>query len=217
MSNSFSSKHEYSIENLKRIKRPTIGSGGCGKVTLMCSKQNPSQVFAVKTVCYSPNSSKKTILDEINLHKSLSHPNIVKVFGSQVLQDKAYIFLEFVSGGDLFSLLHGKDQRYSLLTFPQKIKIFLQCVQAVGYMHKQGIIHRDLKPENILLDPDLKVKLCDFGWAVRVLNDERRRSVCGTVEYMAPEIYLAEIQTEKTDIWALGKVFWGVFWGFGPD
>jgi aurora kinase len=192
----------------ERIKRPTIGSGGCGKVTLMCPKNNPSKMIAVKTVCYSPNSSKQTILDEINLHKSLCHPNIVKVYGSQVLKDKAYIFLEFVSGGDLFSLLHGKDQRYGLLTFAQKIKIFLECVLAVRYMHQQGMIHRDLKPENILLDPDLKVKICDFGWAVKVCNDKRRRSVCGTVEYMAPEIYMAEIQTEKTDTWALGKYFY---------
>jgi aurora kinase len=207
MSNSFSLKHEFSIDRFKRIKRPTIGSGGCGKVTLMCPKNNPSKVIAVKKVCYSPSSSKKTILDEINLHRSLNHPNIVKVFGSHVLKDKAYIFLEFVKGGDLFSLLHDKKQNYKLLTLKQKIKIFLECVLAVRHMHHNGIIHRDLKPENILLDPDLKVKLCDFGWAVRVTNDKRRRTVCGTVEYMAPEIYLAEIQTEKTDIWALGRFF----------
>ena len=206
MSLPFSSKYQYVIENFQMTQRPTIGSGGCGKVNLVYPKNNPNKMYAMKTIQYSTNANKRGILDEINLHKSLNHPNIVKLFGSQILKNKTHIFLEYVSGGDLFSLLHCKKREYFLLTFKQKIKIFFECVLAVSHMHKMGMIHRDLKPENILLTEDYTVKLCDFGWAVRLLNDERRRSVCGTVEYMAPEIYLAEIQTEKTDIWALGKI-----------
>lgn len=174
-------------------------------MTLMSLKDQPSRMFAVKTVKYSPSSDKKCILEEISLHKSIDHPNIVKMFGAQMLKNKTHIFLEYISGGDLFSLLHDKGPRYGQLTKTQKVKIFWECVLAIDHLHRQGIIHRDLKPENILLTEDLQVKLCDFGWAVRVSNQNRRRSVCGTVEYMAPEIYMAEIQTEKTDMWALGR------------
>lgn len=202
---SFSPNQKFSIDQFEKTKRPTVGTGGCGKVNLVHLKKNPSKIFAMKTVRYSPNSSKRGILDEIKLHKSLNHPNIVKLHGAQVLRDRAYIFLDYVSGGDLFTLLHGKKKVNALLTFRQKVKIFFECVLAISHMHEKGIIHRDLKPENILLTEDLTVKLCDFGWAVKMSSDRRRRSVCGTVEYMAPEIYLAEIQTEKTDVWALGE------------
>lgn len=160
----------------------------------------------MKTVEYSPNSSKRGILEEINLHKSLNHPNIVKLHGAQILNDRSHIFLDFISGGDLFSLLHGQTTEHPALTFKLKIRLFFECVQAISYMHSKGIIHRDLKPENILLTKDYTVKLCDFGWAVKLSSQKRRRSVCGTVEYMAPEIYLAEVQTEKTDVWALGII-----------
>lgn len=207
MSSSFFPPLNYSLDMFRKLKRPTLGTGGCGKVTLMSLKGQPSRMFAVKTVLYSPHSNKKCIMDEINLHKSQNHPNIVTMYGAQVLKDRAHIFLEFISGGDLFSLLHDKGPRYNQLTFAQKIRIFWECVLAIDHLHHNGIIHRDLKPENILLTKDLQVKLCDFGWAVRVSNENRRRSVCGTVEYMAPEIYMAEIQTEKTDIWALGNGF----------
>ena len=72
-------------------------------------------------------------------------------------------------------------------------------------MHKKGILHRDLKLENVLLDENMDVKLCDFGWSIEKNHPERRQSMCGTIEYMAPEIFQGKPQTTKIDIWALGK------------
>ena len=112
--------------------------------------------------------------------------------------------MEYAEKGDLFKYISQSSRFSSNLTIRKKTKIFYQIVQAIAYLHSQEIIHRDLKPENILLDNNLNVKLCDFGWAIKINSIMRRRSLCGTVEYMAPEVYKGELQTKKTDVWALG-------------
>lgn len=78
---------------------------------------------------------------------------------------------------------------------------------AFDYMHSQGIIHRDLKPENVLLDGGMVAKVCDFGWSAEYSEMEERQTLCGTAEYMAPEVMYGRKQTKKTDIWALGNFF----------
>ena len=193
------------IEKIKKNGRQTLGTGGCGKVDLVCLKSSKSKLFAMKTIKIMGNQNMNIILDEIRLHKSLSHPNIIKIFGSDFLKGNVHIFLEYASKGDLFSALY-ENQKKKKLSLKEKLKIFYECVEAISYLHSQDILHRDLKPENILLDQNMNVKLCDFGWAVQLAtNSRRRKSLCGTVEYMAPEVYREKIQTEKTDIWALGK------------
>jgi serine/threonine protein kinase len=65
-------------------------------------------------------------------------------------------------------------------------------------------MHRDLKPENLLLDKDLNVKVCDFGWSVEYSESCSRKTLCGTYEYMAPEVFKGQNQTTKADVWGLG-------------
>ena len=195
-----------SVEITNKNGRPTLGTGGCGKVDLVCLKSNKSQLFAMKTVKVYDNNNMDVILDEIRLHKSLKHPNIIKIYGSDFLNGNVHIFLEYAKKGDLFSALYENKNKKGLL-LKDKLRIFYECVEAIGYLHSQDILHRDLKPENILLNENLKVKLCDFGWAVQLATNQRRKSLCGTVEYMAPEVYRGKTQTEKTDIWALGIIY----------
>ena len=71
-------------------------------------------------------------------------------------------------------------------------------------MHKNNIAHRDIKPENILLDSNFNIKVCDFGWASLMNQKDERKSICGTYEYMPPEVVNEEAQTLKTDLWSLG-------------
>lgn len=77
-------------------------------------------------------------------------------------------------------------------------------------------MHRDLKPENILVDYNKTIKLSDFGWSVIFKDDEYRETVCGTYEYMAPEIFEKQRQTKKTDIWALGVLLYELTHGYAP-
>lgn len=199
----------FSLDTIKRIKkngRQTLGKGGCGKVDLVTHISSPSTKFAMKTIRIINRAKIDVILDEIRLHQSLKHPNIIQIYGNDFRNDSIYIFLEYASQGDLFSALYENKELKAKMDLKTKLRIFYECVEAIGYLHNQNILHRDLKPENILLDDQLKVKLCDFGWAIQLTQNQRRKSLCGTVEYMAPEIVHNRIQTEKTDVWALGII-----------
>lgn len=77
-------------------------------------------------------------------------------------------------------------------------------------------MHRDLKPENILLDEDFNVKLCDFGWAQDFKKNQMRNSLCGTCEYMAPEVVFQKNHNEKIDIWCLGVLLYEMLHGLPP-
>jgi aurora kinase len=195
----FSLKTTYKTDS---SGRKTLGEGGGGRVDLIRHKRDPSQLFALKTIPLLEGGNHDRVRSEIDLHKSMNHPNIIRVFDSQYEQDTVYLFMEYADKGDLFKALHFPA--HSGLDLRMKMKIFVECVRGVGYMHSKGILHRDLKLENILLKGDYDVKLCDFGWAVESDNPMRRRSMCGTVEYMAPEVFNKDLHTPKVDIWALG-------------
>ena len=83
-------------------------------------------------------------------------------------------------------------------------------------MHKKDIAHRDIKPENILLDSDFNIKVCDFGWASLMNQKDERKSICGTYEYMPPEVVNQEPQTLKTDLWSLGILLYELLHGNAP-
>ena len=93
------------------------------------------------------------------------------------------------------------------------LRFFYQTAQAIKYLHDRRIMHRDLKPENLLLDSNFNVKLCDFGWACHLPENQRRNSTCGTVEYMCPEILKQVNYDEKVDIWGLGILLYEFLFG----
>ena len=197
----------FSLDTIKKVEkngRTTLGRGGSGKVELIQHISQPEKLFAMKTIPLRNGINQDEVRNEIKLHLSLNHPNIIKILGSQVEDSVAYLFLEYAQHGDLFHMIHSKDTSSPEFSERDKMRIFFECVTVVAYMHSKNVLHRDVKPENILLDEHLRVKLCDFDWAVELAENTRRKSLCGTVEYMAPEIYKGELQTEKTDVWALG-------------
>ncbi len=92
--------------------------------------------------------------------------------------------MEYAQNGDLFEFVRKNKVNQKTL-----IKFFFQTCLAIDHLHSQKIMHRDLKPENLLLDTKLNIKLCDFGWSVEYDENLERKTLCGTYEYMAPEIY----------------------------
>ena len=181
--------------------RSTLGKGSFGKVKLVRHISSPDSLFAMKILLFRSKFDRKFALEEIRLHKRLSHPNSISLHDSILENSRAVLFLEYAENGDLFRFVTR-----SLNTDRKRVlSIFLQCVRAVRYLHRKDIMHRDLKPENILLDKEYNAKLCDFGWSAEFRESIERHSMCGTAEYMAPEIFYKKPQSKKTDVWSLGN------------
>lgn len=208
------SKIFKSVDDIQPVKNngtEKLGSGSFSKVNLVCHKQNPSKHYAMKEVALRNDKDRKLVSQEINLHMTLRHPNVIQFEDHIELPDKVFIFLEHAKNGDLFGYINkNKPNEQTLL------KIFYQTCLAIEYIHSKNIMHRDLKPENILLDEDFNIKLCDFGWSAEYYEDVNRETLCGTFEYMAPEVFFRNKQTKKTDIWALGVLLYELFHGYAP-
>ncbi|KAI9144499.1 protein kinase, X-linked [Paraphysoderma sedebokerense] len=121
-----------------------------------------------------------------------------------------YMLLEYIPGGELFSHLRKAGR------FPNDVTIFYaaEIVSAIEYLHEHDIIYRDLKPENLLLDERGHVKITDFGFSKKVTD--RTWTLCGTPEYLAPEIIQGKGHGRAVDWWALGILIYEMLAGYPP-
>ena len=208
------SKIFKSVDDIQPVRNKgsdKLGTGSFSKVNLVCHKQDPSKWYALKEVALKSEKDRKMVFQEINLHMTLKHDHVIRFEDYIETPGKVYIFLEYAAKGDLFGYVNkNKLDEQTLL------KLFYQTCVAIEYIHSKNIMHRDLKPENILLDADLNIKICDFGWSAEYYEDVNRETLCGTYEYMAPEVFFRNKQTKKTDIWALGVLLYELFHGYAP-
>lgn len=137
---------------------------------------------------------------EIGIHKPLNHSKIIKFVDSFQDKNYFYILLECAQNGCLFFYISPTEGLPESLA----MRFFYQTCLAVEYLHDHHIIHRDIKPENLLLDENFNIKLCDFGWSCRAMEFDIRTSICGTYEYMPPEIVVDQKHGFKVDIWCIG-------------
>lgn len=149
---------------------------------------------------------------EISIHATLSHPFVIGHVASFEEAGHLYILMEKAANGCLFLYIDcaaglGEDL---------SVRFLYQTARAVQYLHSQNVLHRDIKPENILFDSGFNIKLCDFGSACVLGKSARRTSICGTYEYMPPEMldnpFLAG-HTPKLDCWCLGILFYEMLHG----
>ncbi|GKE10588.1 mitogen-activated protein kinase kinase kinase NPK1, partial [Tanacetum coccineum] len=141
--------------------------------------------------------------EEVKLLKNLSHPNIVRYLGTAREEESLNIFLEFVPGGSISSLL-GKFG-----SFPESvIRMYTkQILLGLEYLHKNGIMHRDIKGANILVDNKGRIKLADFGASKKVVELATMtgaKSMKGTPYWMAPEVIVQTGHSFSADIWSVG-------------
>lgn len=145
--------------------------------------------------------------EEVEILKNLSHINIVGYLGTGLEDNIVSIFMEFVPGGSISSIIH----RFGPLPESVFCKYTEQIVQGVAYLHEKGVIHRDVKGNNVMLMPNGIIKLIDFGCAKRLScvsltneHSEPLKSVHGTPYWMAPEVINESGYGRKSDIWSIG-------------
>jgi len=150
--------------------------------------------------------NEKRILSEV------SHPFLVDlVWSSRDANKFLYMLFPYVCGGELFSYLRSAG-RFSA---PASMFYAAEIVSALDYLHSLSIVYRDLKPENLLLDRDGHLKITDFGFAKRITSD-RTWTLCGTPEYLAPEIIQSKGHNRAVDWWALGILIFEMLVGESP-
>eukprot|EP00667_Euglena_gracilis_P005340 EG_transcript_5371 len=184
-----------------------IGQGRCGRVLLGMREDN-GEMLAVKEVSLQemgvePQQLVQNLICEIQIMRPLNHPNIVRYFGTTMSNHTLNIYMEFVPGGSLASII----QKFGSLPETLGRKYSQQIVQGLVYLHGQEIVHRDIKGANILIDHKGLLKLADFGCS-RQLMDLMRASqytpLTGTPHWMAPEVIRQTGHGTPADIWSLG-------------
>jgi len=196
-----------------------LGKGSFGKVVLVQKRQGTDRgsLFAMKILRKAHLVKRRQIERTRTERKVLSvvdHPFIMKLHYAFQTEDKLYLVLDYCPGGELFFHL-SRFRR-----FPERVARFYaaELLLAIGHLHKRGIIYRDLKPENVLLDADGHVKLGDFGLAKAGIRHpcEGAISMCGTPEYMAPEVLAGTGHGFCVDYWGLGMLVYEMMTGLPP-
>lgn len=155
------------------------------------------------------------VAHEIKIHAHLCHPRIIRLFGFFWDHSCIYMILEHASGGDLYSLLQKQPSQ----NFEESVAapFISQLASAVAYCHRMHVIHRDLKPQNALISQKVRLKLADFGWAAHTYPEERRWTLCGTLDYLPPEmVHATRGHSFEMDAWGLGILTYELLVGQPP-
>ena len=211
---------KYSIQKDFRKKyeyQSLIGSGAFGKVRLYLDRDSKTFKYAIKTIKKNifKRHSIESIKREVNILRSLDHPNIVKYF--ETYEDECYlhIVMEYIAGDNLFRVL--TDQKGFKFTERTISKIMTCLLKAVLFLHHNGIIHRDIKPENIVfVEPNNfnALKLIDFGLSIQQNAKKDNRRV-GTPYYMSPEMVRGNFNY-ASDVWSIGVILFIMVTGKQP-
>mmetsp|Transcript_119537 Transcript_119537/g.234958 ORF Transcript_119537/g.234958 Transcript_119537/m.234958 type:complete len:366 (-) Transcript_119537:252-1349(-) len=194
--------------------RATVGTGTFGRVRVVkikgCKDRTPLALKIMKKSEVIRLKQVEHIKAETGILSQIEHPFIVNLLAAFQDDTRLFLLLEFINGGELFSHLRKEGR------LPDADAKFYagEIVLAFAYLHAKNIIYRDLKPENLLIDCDGHIKITDFGFA-KVVED-RTWTLCGTPEYLAPEIIQSKGHGRAVDWWALGILMFEMLAGYPP-
>lgn len=196
------------------IGRP-LGRGKFGNVYLAREKETKF-VIALKVLFkkqISEQGIEHQVRREIEIQSHLRHQNILRMYGFFHDEARIYLILEYAPGGTLFNAL--KKQPNNRFEEAKSAKYIKCLVSALAYLHEKNVIHRDIKPENLLLGQDDQLKIADFGWSVHEPNSQRT-TLCGTFDYLSPEMVQGKPHTKNVDLWSIGVLAYELLVGSAP-
>ncbi|XP_008546034.1 aurora kinase C [Microplitis demolitor] len=192
-----------------------LGKGKFGNVYLAREKRTKF-IIAMKVLFINQIEEGKIehqVRREIEIQTHLRHPNILRMYGYFYDDRRVYFILEFAPNGELYKALKAApDGRFDDKRTAPYIR---QLADAMKYCHSKKVIHRDIKPENLLLGRDGELKIADFGWSVHAPSS-RRETLCGTLDYLPPEMVLGKSHDHTVDLWGAGVLCYELLTGNPP-
>ncbi|KAI9777294.1 MAG: serine/threonine protein kinase, AGC [Candelina submexicana] len=213
------SSKELRLEDFQLLK--TLGTGTFARVWLVKlakpSREDQEKVYALKIlrkVDIIRLKQVEHIRNERNVLAAVAgHPFITTLITSFSDRDTLYMLLDYCPGGEVFTYL----RRARRFDEPTSVFYAAEIVLILDYLHdKEGVAYRDLKPENILIDAEGHLKLVDFGFAKKVGNSMETYTLCGTPEYLAPEVIQSKGHGTAVDWWAFGILVYEFLVGQPP-
>ena len=207
-------KIDRSIEFKDLVKFRILGVGSFGKVWLASHKKT-GKPYALKMLnkrVIIENNQVEGVIREKNIMTSIDHPFIITLISTFQDDKHLYMLLELVQGGELFSVIHTEWD--DGIPNPNS-RFYAACIlESLAHLHHRHITYRDLKPENILIDALGYCVLVDLGFAKIVMD--KTYTLCGTPEYLAPEIILSKGHDKGVDYWAFGVLIYEMLVGRSP-
>jgi len=200
----------------KRYERGRfLGKGGfakCYELKDMATGEITAGKIVPKSLL-TKSHQKEKMSQEIRLHKAVAHEHLVKLYSYFEDPNFVYIVLELCRKRSLMEL----HKRRKAVTEPETRYFLMQILLGCKYLHENKIIHRDLKLGNVFLNDHMEVKIGDFGLATKVDYDgERKRTLCGTPNYIAPEVLGKKGHSYEVDVWSIGCILYTLLVGKPP-
>jgi calcium/calmodulin-dependent protein kinase I len=194
-----------------------LGDGAFAVVNEATHKRKPDLKYAVKIIDKLMISKKSLsdLLIEIAVTKRLVHPHIVRLFKAYEGPEQYHLLQEKMIGGELLDRITEKEF-YAEVEARDTVASLLG---ALDYMQSHKVVHRDLKPENLLLankESDTNIKICDFGLATREIEPNSLTTLCGTPNYVAPEVLNRVPYGKQVDMWSMGTIVFLIIGGYAP-
>ncbi|KAL3132325.1 Phosphatidylinositol:ceramide phosphoinositol transferase (IPC synthase) [Trebouxia sp. C0010 RCD-2024] len=190
-----------------------LGRGKFGNVYLARERQTKF-IIALKVLFKNQlrdSNVEHQLRREVEIQSHLRHPNILRLYGYFYDNDRVYLILEYAAKGELYKQLqeaHHFDEKRTAI-------YIASLARALIYCHSKHVIHRDIKPENLLLGMKGELKIADFGWSVHAPNS-RRKTLCGTLDYLPPEMVQGLDHDSAVDVWSLGVLCYEFLFGQPP-